>query len=1480
MVAASPAIASIEEAVARVAFLTSDTVYSVQASFKQANAYTPTLKQLASQGVANVYSPEVPRVEILRANADPFLSVLEHSNDGRLASVVTSSATLIQAIPHLYRLALRPVTLFVDLATAESSLPDYADISSLRSTGFTIFQATTLQEAQDLAIVARSVAIESGKGSILFYESITGESISVEDRSFIERSISTEAALEARAAEVPAQALYLDEAPKRFRNEQDAEGKDIQVQVEAKTSVDVLQLVSTAFSNISTAFNRTYAAFEYTGSAQAESAILLFGSNATLFKQQVAKSERGSDESKIGILTLRVYRPWSAAELSAALPAGVTKIAVLEQIKQKTTKWTPLFLDALVALNGSGRSLVAGQLGYNNADTVAQALRGVVQNLQAAEPLQNMLFGQDLAAVESIAAVAPKLESAYEKILNQLFAARLNIANKGSKSALPAAVSSNPEFALGALLARQENRQAFIKQVSTTIKDGSLAKPTVDALDKWTVQANNKAECAAASHAAIAALEQDSSEDAKALLASKELFDAGSDWIIGSDAWAYDLGNSGVHHLLATGLNANMLIIDSTPYSARNAEAANKRKKDIGLYAMNFGNAYVASTAVYASYTQVLAAMVEADKFDGPSVVLAYLPYEREDDTPVTVLQETKNAVESGYWPLYRYTPSADTSANDFQLDSERLQVELKAFLKRENHLSQLAARDARFAASLAQSYGAEVRNAQKRKAKQAFDKMLDGLSGPPLTILYASDGGNAANLAKRLQRRAKARSLKAKVLAMDDFPVEDLASEPNLVLISATAGQGEIPQNGRNFWDAVKASMDLDLKETQFAVFAMGDSHYWPRAADKHYYNKPGMDLHKRFLELGAKSLIDITVSMGDDQDPDGYETGYQAWEPELWKAFGVDHMDVVVDEPKARTPEDVKVESNFLRGGIVAGLADGSTGAISADDALLTKFHGTYMQDDRDVREQRKADGLEPAYSFMIRARLPAGVAKPWQWLQMDEISDTYGNHTFKLTTRQTFQWHGVLKRKLKKTIAAINKALITTIAACGDVNRNVMCSTIPTLSAFHAKVFDTAKGISDHLLPSTSAYHEIWLTDEDGNKAQVAGDAIQNKSDTEPLYGPTYLPRKFKIAVAVPPYNDVDVFTNDVGFIAIRDDAGELAGFNVSIGGGMGTTHNNKKTYPRLGTVMAFCTPEQVNKVAEGIMICQRDHGDRKDRKHARMKYTIDDYGVPFFREFVEKYIGYKLEEPRPYEFIENVDHFGWQKGEDGKNHFGMFIENGRVEDTPDFQMKTGLRELAKMLDEGAEFRLTSNQHVILSNVDDSQLDAVKDVLAKYRLDNLKYSSLRLSSSACVAFPTCGLAMAESERYLPVLITKLEETIIEAGLEKESIVMRMSGCPNACSRPWVAEIALVGKAFNTYNLYLGGGYHGQRLNKLYKASIQESEILDILRPMLKEFALKKKEGQHFGDFVIERGYIVATREGKDFHDDVPEEDELVGA
>lgn len=826
--------------------------------------------------------------------------------------------------------------------------------------------------------------------------------------------------------------------------------------------------------------------------------------------------------------------------------------------------------------------------------------------------------------------------------------------------------------------------------------------------------------------------------------------------------------------------------------------------------------------------------------------------------------------MDLGYWSLYRWNPSNEANGEArFNLDSERIKQELEDFLRRDNQLTQLMNRYPNFSSYLSESYGSEVRRLQKRKAKEAYEQLLEGLYGAPLTILFASDNGNAESLSKRLANRGKARGLKTAVMAMDDYPLEDLPTEENVVFITSTAGQGEFPQNGRSFWDTVKNSGDLDLSSIRYSVFALGDSHYWPRKEDKIYYNKPGKDLDARISFLGAKPLR--SIGLGDDQDPDGYQTGYADWEAGLWQALNVDDVEGLPEEPAPITNEDIKLESHYLRGTIAEGLEDNSTGAISASDQQLTKFHGTYMQDDRDLRDERKAQGLEPAYSFMIRCRLPGGVATPSQWLQMDAISSNHGSETMKLTTRQTFQFHGVVKTKLRPAMQAINQALMTTIAACGDVNRNVMCSSLPEKSRYHSDVHQISKRISDHLLPSTTAYHEIWLKDgKTGEKSQVAGPAVV---DQEPLYGPTYLPRKFKITIATPPHNDTDVYAHDIGLIAIKSpETDRLVGFNVLAGGGMGVTHNNKKTYPRTGWMMGYVPAEHTHLVCEKIMLVQRDHGDRKNRKHARLKYTMDDMGNEVFKSKVQDLLDpleIHFEEPRPFHFDSNIDTFGWQKDETGMNHFTFFIENGRIEDTADFPMRTGIREIAKM--HQGEFRLTGNQHLILSNISNEAKPAVMELMNKYKLDNTQFSGLRLSSSACVAFPTCGLAMAESERYLPELITKLEGCLEENGLSQDSIVMRMTGCPNGCARPWLAEVAFVGKAYGAYNMYLGGGYHGQRLNKLYRSSIMEPEILEIMKDLLGRWSREREEDEHFGDWTIRAGAISETRVGREFHDDV---------
>ncbi|MEM9480521.1 MAG: NADPH-dependent assimilatory sulfite reductase hemoprotein subunit [Verrucomicrobiota bacterium] len=564
----------------------------------------------------------------------------------------------------------------------------------------------------------------------------------------------------------------------------------------------------------------------------------------------------------------------------------------------------------------------------------------------------------------------------------------------------------------------------------------------------------------------------------------------------------------------------------------------------------------------------------------------------------------------------------------------------------------------------------------------------------------------------------------------------------------------------------------------------------------------------------------------------------------------------------------EGIKTRSNYLRGTLLESLANGLTGSVSKDDTQLTKFHGIYQQDDRDIRAERRKKKLEPAYSFMIRVRVPGGVSSVEQWLEMDRIAREYANGTLKLTTRQAFQFHGVIKSNLKTTIREINDSLLDTIAACGDVNRNVMCNPNPDQSRVHGAAQKLAQDISDHLTPRTSAYHEIWLTDEDGEKHKVTKDP---EEDVEPIYGKTYLPRKFKTVVAIPPSNDVDIFAHCLGYIAIVEND-EIIGYNVTVGGGMGMTHGDTNTFPRLADVMAFCTPEQAVAVAEAVVRVQKEYGNRKERKNARLKYTIENFGLKWFRNAVEERLGYKLEDPRPYHFEHNGDRYGWTQDHNGLWHYTLFIENGRLFDTEENPALTGLREVAKI--HTGDFRLTANQNVIISRVEESNKEAIQALLDQYGLDGgQSQTALRRNSMACVALPTCGLSLAESERYLPKLITGLDDVIEEAGLRDDEIVIRMTGCPNGCGRPYLGEIGFVGTNANTYNLYLGAGFAGERLSKLYRRDVKDRDIVPILRPIIHDYALNREKGERFGDFTIRAGYVHATTAGNNFHDNIIE-------
>ena len=560
----------------------------------------------------------------------------------------------------------------------------------------------------------------------------------------------------------------------------------------------------------------------------------------------------------------------------------------------------------------------------------------------------------------------------------------------------------------------------------------------------------------------------------------------------------------------------------------------------------------------------------------------------------------------------------------------------------------------------------------------------------------------------------------------------------------------------------------------------------------------------------------------------------------------------------PPPSRNEGIKTRSRALRGTIAEGMTRHETGALAEDDTQLTKFHGFYQQDDRDMRPERGRKRMEPAISFMARLRIPGGRLTPGQWLQLAEIARERANGTIRLTTRETIQYHGIIKGNLRPALQAVNAAMLDTLAACGDVNRNVICATNPHESPAHAATLVLAKELSDGLLPKTRAWHEIWLGED-----KVAG----GEPEEEPLYGLTYLPRKFKIAIAVPPSNDVDVFAHDLGYIAIIEDS-VLVGYDVSVGGGMGMTHGEPDTFPRTADLMGFCRQEQALQVAEAVIAVQRDHGDRSVRKHARLKYTIERGGLDWFRGEVEARLGWRLLPPRNAAFTSNVDRLGWYESLDGTWQFGLFVENGRIHDLPGRRSLSGLRAIAAV--HHGEFILTANQNLVIAGVPPESKPEIAALLADHGMDT-GASPLRQGAMACVALPTCGLALAESERYMPDLVTALDGVMADAGLQRSEIVLRMTGCPNGCARPYLAEIALVGRGPGRYNLYLGGAFNGTRLNKLYRRDVDHATVVGTLRPLLQDYAAAREPGESFGDFVIRRGHIQATTAGNRFHLDL---------
>jgi len=567
-------------------------------------------------------------------------------------------------------------------------------------------------------------------------------------------------------------------------------------------------------------------------------------------------------------------------------------------------------------------------------------------------------------------------------------------------------------------------------------------------------------------------------------------------------------------------------------------------------------------------------------------------------------------------------------------------------------------------------------------------------------------------------------------------------------------------------------------------------------------------------------------------------------------------------MSEQKLSANEHIKTDSDYLRGTIREGLGTDVTGAFSDDDQQLIKFHGFYQQDDRDLRNERKEQKLEPLYSFMLRARVPGGVCTPEQWLGVDKIaSELTSSNSIRLTTRQTFQYHGIPKRNLKTIIQGLDREALDSIAACGDVNRNVMCNPNPVESKLHQQAYFWAKKLSDHLLPHTRAYAEIWLDEE-----KLLSTEDEQSAAVEPVYGKTYLPRKFKMAVAVPPDNDVDVYTNDLGFIAVAQE-GELVGFNLVAGGGMGSTHGEVETFPRLADDFGFIKAEDTIKFAEAVMTVQRDWGNRSNRKRSRLKYTIVDHGFEAFKAEVEKRAGVKFAPKREVVIGDRGDRYGWVKGIDNHWHLTLFIEGGRVKDTQGKLLQTGLREIAKI--HKGDFRMTSNQNIIIAKVADEDKAEIEALARKYGLMGQVITATRGHSIACVALPTCALAMAEAERYFPEFIDHVDALQAKHAIGEQAIVVRMTGCPNGCARPFAAEIGFVGKAPGRYNMYLGASFEGTRLNKMYRENIQEAEILSELDALFGRYAAEREIGESFGDFTVRAGIVKPVLDAaRDFH------------
>lgn len=1022
-------------AVARIAYLASDVLIDVRPSFSRNSSFPCTFNTPAQSRASLVSLPP---------GGDPVAAALGQSNASLISlTSSTSSKTILNIVLRLSELTKLPVVLHFVVDH------DLSDVILLRSVVPYFLISSTSQEAHDNALLASKLARTQSNAVVHVFYDAHADAIQ----------------------EVPEDQILpflLDDTPSRLSHptinggHQEvngnangingyANGSDYRQDIGVNAQPNETALPSGDSNSKDTLFN-AYQSAAFSTIALIHRPIRYIKSRGSTSAETVVFSlgrELPCTVDNVLIHSISLVHPIPTSHLLSAIPPTARNILVLEDISRWSMKWTPLYLDVVSALQqreSKTRPVVRSGILGNVVNVGSTDFLEFLHSVLSSPPSLRLELGPTSSQIlnNNPEPYVPKHEVSYTKVLNHLFENRLDIANSPSLVASQGEMATTPEFALGRVRGQIDERSQLVSAIQELLQSSSLDKDLHALLSRWSIAKEDPSESKKLGDEIVVALDAAKLDHgaARKVLLLKSHLAARSRWIIGSDAWSYDIGSSGLHHLIVSGLNVNILIIDSLPYTSRNGGDPTRRKRDVGLYAMNHGDVFVASVAVYSSYAQVLQAFLEADKYDGPSVVLAYLPYESDASPALEVLKETKLAVDSGYWPLYRWDPSKEREGKEpFSLDSDVIKSQLQAFLDRQNHLSQLVRPKPQMASELVSSLGQTLKDARKQRAQQAYSELLSGLDAPPVTILYASDSGTAEKKAKRLFGRAKARGLSPTLAPMDSMPLDTLAEQEYVLFLTSTSGQGEPPQNARMFYKAINAAVasgERILSKLKYSVFGMGDSHYWPRAEDSIYYNKPGRDLDHRLEKLGGERVVDL--GLGDDQDADGPETGYKAWEPLVWKALGVDSVEITEAEPEVITNEHIKAASNFLRGTIVEGLADPTTGAIAPSDGQVSKFHGFYQQDDRDIRDERQTQGLEPAYSFMIRVRMSAGVCTPEQWLQMDKISDEHGNGTFKLTTRATFQFHGVMKKHLKPAIQDINRVLLDTIAACGDVTRYV--------------------------------------------------------------------------------------------------------------------------------------------------------------------------------------------------------------------------------------------------------------------------------------------------------------------------------------------------------------------------------------------------------------------------------------------------------